>query len=114
MADNVLERLVAEWYEYSGYVIRRNVKLAKIEKGAHGELDVVGFHARRNHVIHVEASVTRINVETYKRKFELGRKYIATVFDGLSIPDDIEQIALVTEIADTKLILPFWQSVLGT
>jgi hypothetical protein len=29
MAVNFLEQLVAEWYEYDGYFIRRNVKVGK-------------------------------------------------------------------------------------
>ncbi len=32
MANNHLEQLVSEWYEYQGYFIRRNVKVGKRSK----------------------------------------------------------------------------------
>ena len=105
MAGNVLEQLVAEWYEYNGYFVRRNVKLAKIERGAHGELDVVGFHPRLSHLIHVEATVSKIDVDKYVKKFELARTYIHRVFDGLEIPEEIEQIALTTVQSEKQRVV---------
>ena len=45
MAGNHLESLVAEWYEFQGYFIRRNVRVGKLPKGGYeAELDVVAFH----------------------------------------------------------------------
>ena len=38
MAGNVLEELVAGWYDYKGYFVRKNIRIAKIERGGRGEL----------------------------------------------------------------------------
>lgn len=99
MANNYLEQLIAEWYEYRGYYIRRNVKVGKLERGGYrGELDLVGFNPSKNHLIHVEPSVDAESwakrEKRYLRKFEAGRKYIHTLFEGFNLPEEIEQIAL--------------------
>ena len=55
MATNYLEQLVAEWYEYQGYFIRRNVRVGKLPKGGYeGELDIVAFHPEKKHLVHIE------------------------------------------------------------
>jgi hypothetical protein len=33
MATNYLEQLVAEWYEYKGYFVRRNILVGRLPKG---------------------------------------------------------------------------------
>ena len=41
MPVNFLEQLTAEWFEYRGYFVRRNIKVGKRQKGRHDcELDV--------------------------------------------------------------------------
>ena len=48
MAVNFLEQLVAEWYEYRGYFIRRNVWVGKLAKGGYEcELDIIDFIQRK-------------------------------------------------------------------
>src|SRR5437016_5364675 len=50
IAVNFLEQLVAEWYEYQGYFIRRNVRVGKLAAGGYEcELDVVAFHPQTKH-----------------------------------------------------------------
>ena len=45
MPNNFLEELVAEWYEFQGYFIRRNIPVGKRPKGGYqSELDIVCFH----------------------------------------------------------------------
>ena len=45
MASNFLEELTAEWYEFNGYFVRRNVNVGKRPEGGYEcELDVVAFH----------------------------------------------------------------------
>ena len=57
MASNYLEQLVAEWYEYQGYFIRRNVLVGKREQGGYEcELDVVAFHPETKQLVHIEPS----------------------------------------------------------
>src|SRR5256885_2791112 len=99
MASNYLEQLVAEWYEYKGYFIRRNVNVGRRERGGYEcELDIVGFHPTKNHLIQVEpsgaASSWADREKTYRKKFEAGRKYIPSLFEGFTLPDEIEQIAV--------------------
>ena len=99
MAHNHLEQLIAEWYEYQGYYVKRNVLVGKREKGGwECELDVIAFHLTKKHLIHLEPSLDADSwaerERRYAKKFAAGRKYIREQFDGLDLPDDIEQIAL--------------------
>ncbi len=100
MAANYLEQLVAEWYEYQGYFLRRNIWVGPRTKGGYEcELDIVGFHPRKKHLIHIEPSMDSASWETrekrYAKKFEAGRKYIPSLFDGFELPTEIEQIAVL-------------------
>lgn len=96
---NHLEQLVAEWYEYNGYFVRRNVLVGKRAKGGHeSELDIIAFNPTSMHLIHIETSMDAQDwskrEERYKKKFEAGRRYIPELFKGIAIPEHIEQIAL--------------------
>jgi hypothetical protein len=100
MANNFLEQLVAEWYEYKGYFVRRNVPVGKRARGGHeSELDVVAFNPALRHLVHVEPSLDAESWEKrerlFKKKFDAGRKYIPRLFDGFDLPDDVEQIAIL-------------------
>jgi len=100
MAANHLEELVAEWYEYQGYFVRRNVLVGKRDKGGYaGELDVIAFSLPRNHLVHIEPSMDAHSwdrrEQRYKLKFDLGRDYIPQLFEGFKLPENIEQIALL-------------------
>ncbi|VAW75196.1 hypothetical protein MNBD_GAMMA15-1977 [hydrothermal vent metagenome] len=100
MASNYLEQLVAEWYEYQGYFIRRNVMVGKLPKGGYeGELDIVAFHPEKKHLLHIEpthdAHSWAKREQRFKKKFSAGRKYIPELFKGLDIPDEIEQVCLL-------------------
>jgi hypothetical protein len=97
---NHLEQIVAEWYEYNGYFVRRNIKVGKRPRGGYeGELDVVAFHPDTGHLVHVEPSLDADSwakrEQRYTKKFEAGRKYIPKLFAGVtSIGKEIDQIAL--------------------
>lgn len=100
MATNYLEQLVAEWYEYRGYFVRRNILVGKRAKGGYEcELDIVAFHPEARHLVQVEPSMDTdswsIRERRYTRKFDAGRKYIPEIFRGLTIPNEIEQIAVL-------------------
>ena len=97
---NFLEQLTREWYEYQGYFVRQNVNVGKRSAGGYEcELDIIAFHPKSQHLVHVEPSMDAdswANRERrYKKKFAAGRKYIPELFDGLELPDEIEQIALL-------------------
>lgn len=100
MAVNFLEQLVAEWYEFQGYFVRRNIKVGPRLKGGYDcELDVVAFHPGKKRLVHIEPSMDADpwpkRVKRYTRKFEAGRKHIPSIFAGLDVPTQIEQIALL-------------------
>lgn len=100
MAANHLEELVAEWYEYQGYFVRRNVLVGKRAKGGYaGELDIIAFSPTLNHLVHVEPSMDAHSwarrEQRYMLKFDLGREYIPQLFEGFKLPEKIEQIALL-------------------
>ena len=106
MAQNYLEQLAAEWYEFQGYFIRRNVWVGKRKAGGYEcELDVVGFHPETKHLIHIEPSMDAASWATrekrYSKKFKAGPKHIPGLFSGLDIPKDVEQIAILV-FASTK------------
>ena len=95
-----LESLIAEYLEWQGFLIRRNIKVGRRDKGGwEMELDVVGYHPEQNRILHYEPSIdalTWANRETrYEKKFTLGRKYMfAEVFKWLPNETRIEQIAV--------------------
>ena len=97
--NNFLEQLVAEWYEFRGYFVRRNVRAGLRRAGGYEcELDVVAFNPERKHLVHIEPSMDADSwnkrESRYLKKFEAGKKHIPSLFSGLVLPSEIEQIAL--------------------
>lgn len=97
---NFLEQLVAEWYEFNGYYVRRNVRVGPLAPGGHeSELDVVAFNPETRHLVHVEPSMDADSwekrEERFARKFSSGKKYIPGLFGGLVLPTEIEHVALL-------------------
>jgi len=70
---NFLEQLVAEWYEYQGYFVRRNIKFGgaagKSTGGHSGEIDVLAFRPKDSVLIHIEASSDFDSWKKRKTKF---------------------------------------------
>ena len=113
---NHLEQLVAEWYEYNGYFVRRNVKVGRRPEGGYEcELDVIAFHPGSKKLVQIEPSTDTHSIakreERYSKKFAAGKKYIPELFAGLELPQEIEQIALFiygaqrSSIAGGKMLL---------
>ena len=97
--SNFLEQLVAEWYETQKYFVRRNVLVGPRKNGGYeGELDVVSFNTQKKSLVHIEASMDAnswsVREARFKRKFEIGRKYIPGLFEGFDLPPP-RQIALL-------------------
>ena len=100
MAGNHLEDLIAEWCEYRGYFVRRNVNVGRRAAGGYEcELDVVAFHPVEQRLLHFEPSLDADSWAQrevrFLRKFEAGRKYIPELFGGSPIPTTIEQYAVL-------------------
>ncbi len=103
MANNFLEQLIAEWYEYNGYFVRKNVFVGKRAKGGYEcELDIIAYHPEHNHILHIEPSTDANSwakrEKRYKKKFQAGKKYIPSLFPTLfkkgSKPPSIEHSAV--------------------
>lgn len=100
MAINFLEQLAAEWYEFNGYFVRRNIFVGKLVAGGHEcELDVVAFHPEKRHLVQVEPSMDAdswsVREKRFKKKFDAGLKYIPSLFSGFDLPKKIDQVALL-------------------
>jgi len=67
---NFLEQLLAEWFEYQGYFVRRNVRVGPRSKGGYEcELDIVAFHPERKHLVHVEPSTDADSYDKRDRRY---------------------------------------------
>jgi hypothetical protein len=96
---NFLEQLVAEWHEFNGYFVRRNVMVGKRPAGGYeGELDIVAFHPGKKHLVHIEPSSDADSWDErerrFGRKFAAGKKFIPLLFSGFGVLPDIDHIAL--------------------
>ena len=101
MISNHLEELIAEWYEYKGFFVRRNIKVGKRQQGGYEcELDIVAFHPELKKIVHIESSLDADSwarrEERFQKKFEAGRRYIPQILKGLDLPNEIEQIAVLS------------------
>jgi hypothetical protein len=107
MATNHLEQLIAEWYEFQGYFVRRNVNVGPRTGGGYEcELDVVAFNPCKRKLVHIEPSLDCHSWDKrekrFNSKFAAGRKYIPKLFVGLDVPCEIEQIAVLLYASKTN------------
>jgi hypothetical protein len=99
-----LEQLASEWYEYQGYFVRRDLWVGLESDGSvECELDVVGFHPVRHHLVQVEPLMDCLDWKQREQhlrlKFDAGRKYLHRMF-GAEPHLVIEQIALIAVVDD--------------
>jgi len=96
-----LENIIAEYYDWKGYLVKRNIKVGRRSRGGwEMELDVVAYNPHSGHLIHLEPSLDAYAWEKrefrFEKKFRLGRRYIfKEVFAWLDTSTPIEQIAIV-------------------
>lgn len=97
-----LEDLLCEFYDWQGYIVRRNVKVGRLKHGGwEGELDIVAYHPKRGELLHLEPSIDAHSwsrrEERFRRKFRAGRKYIfKDVFPWLDQNTPLKQVAVLT------------------
>jgi len=95
-----LESLIAEYLDWQGHIVRRNIKVGRLGHGGwEMELDVVGYNPTLNTIVHYEPSIDALSWEKrdarYLKKFQAGKKYIYTeVFSWLSPETPLQQIAV--------------------
>ncbi|VVP57255.1 hypothetical protein [Pseudomonas fluorescens] len=96
-----LEDLIAEYYDWSGYLVKRNLKVGKLTHGGwEMELDILAFHPTTKHLVHVEPSIDAHSWETrerrFKKKFESGERHMfISVFPWLDPTTPVERIAVL-------------------
>ncbi|MDT8318650.1 MAG: hypothetical protein RQ824_11785 [bacterium] len=96
-----LENLIAEYYDWKGYLVKRNIKVGKLSHGGwEMELDVIAFDPHTGHLIHLEPSIDAHSwakrEERFTKKFTSARKYILSeIFTWLDSSIEIEQVAVL-------------------
>ncbi|TDM51375.1 hypothetical protein [Aliivibrio fischeri] len=106
-----LENLIAEYYDWKGYLIKRNIKVGRLSHGGwEMELDVIAFNPNTGHLIHLEPSIDAHSWETrekrFEKKFTSARKYIfSEVFTWLDENMPIEQVAVLVSHPKNRDVL---------
>ncbi len=96
-----LEDLLCEYYEWQGYIVRRNIKVGRLGHGGwQGELDIVAYHPKTRHLIHLEPSLDShpwsTRSQRFAKKFKAGQQYILTeVLPWLRDSTRLEQVAVL-------------------
>lgn len=96
-----LEDLLCEYYDWQGFLVKRNAKVGRRPKGGwEGELDVMAYHPKESRLVHIEASLDALTWEKrelrFKRKFETAARYIfSEVFTWLPPDTPFEQVAVL-------------------
>lgn len=95
-----LETLIAEYLDWQGYLVKRNIKVGRLGHGGwEMEVDIVGYHPKSGSLVHYEPSIDALSWDKrearYKKKFAAGRKYIFTdIFAWLRPSTPLKQIAV--------------------
>ena len=96
-----LEDLIAEYYDWQGYLIKRNIKVGRLSHGGwEMELDIIAYHPHTNHLIHIEPSIDANSWAKrelrFKKKFAAGAKYIfSDIYTWLDPSTPVEQVAIL-------------------
>ena len=95
-----LEDLLNQYYEWKGYIVRRNVKVGRLQRGGWaGELDIVAYHPQIGELLHLEPSIDAQSwakrEQRYSKKFTAGRRHIFDeVFPWLDPGTELHQVAI--------------------
>jgi hypothetical protein len=106
-----LEDLLCEYYEWQGYLVRRNVRVGALRHGGHtGELDIVAYHPATKHLIHLEPSLDAdawtTREKRFVKKFKAGRDYVLKeVLPWLKDEVLLEQVAVLVSRGNGRRLL---------
>jgi len=96
-----LENLIAEFYDWKGYLVKRNVKVGRLLHGGwEMEIDVVAYHPHTKHLVHIEPSIDghswKTREQRFIKKFGSGEKYLfKEVFTWLDPTTMVDRIAIL-------------------
>ena len=105
-----LEDLLCAWYDWRGYVVKRNVKVGRLGHGGwEGELDIVAYNPTTAELVHVEPSIDNDpwskRRERFAKKFGSGRKHVhKEVFPWVDGRPHLRQIAVLTSRGQRKTL----------
>jgi len=105
---NFLEQLVAEWYQYLGYLVRSNIVFGWGRTGGYeGEIDVVALHRQSAEFLHIETSGAacswREHRGTFARKFQNAAQHYDELFPFETPP--VQKVAIF-EFSDRPRATP--------
>ncbi len=117
---NFLEELAAEWYEYKGYFVKRNIKFGgpagKSTGGRSGEIDIIAYQPKNSVVVHIETSSDCDTWESRKKKFQEKKFTELATAEYTKVlgftPKSIERIAIVSYTKKPRDIN--WQTASGS
>ena len=96
-----LEQLIVEYLDWTGYLIRRNVKVGRLKHGGwEMELDVLAYNPSTKDLVHYEPSLDAHTWETresrFAKKFSSAKKYVfSEVFGWLPPETPVRHIAVL-------------------
>ena len=94
---NFLEQLAAEWYEYTGYFVRTNIRANKLPKGGwRHEIDVLAYDPYKSELIHIETTGGTESWEKIEKSIE--KKFSFNM-------NDYEKILRLTKINKIRKII---------
>ncbi len=103
-----LEDLLTEYYDWQGYIVRRNIKVGRLSHGGwEGELDIVAYHPQKGNLVHLEPSLDADpwskREQRFEKKFRAGKKFVFTeVFPWLDRNTPLKQVAIVVSRGDKR------------
>lgn len=100
---NHLEELIYEYYDWKGYIVKRNIKVGPLNTGGwEMELDIIAYNPDTNNkcIFHIEPSLDADNwavrESRFEKKFNAGKKYMfINIFPWLEKSVPIKQIAVL-------------------
>lgn len=104
-----LEALLAEYYDWQGYVVKRNMKVGSRRMGGwEMELDIVAFNPENRELLHIESSLDSNSwakrEKRFAKKFDAGKKYIhSEVFTWLKQSKQLKQIAVFPSVGKNRI-----------
>lgn len=106
MGANYLVELVSEWYEFQGFLVRRNVSIKRSDRSGPVRLDVLALHPAQNLIVHVEASMDsdswQMREQRFRKKFRAGDQYVEGLAAGMKKKPVLQQIALLVYAREAR------------
>lgn len=103
-----LEDLLVQYYDWKGYLVKRNIKVGKLPHGGwEMELDIVAYDAHSGDLVHIEPSLDADSwerrEERFLKKFKAGKKYVfSDVFTWLDPGTSIRQVAVLVSAGSDR------------